>query len=587
MSAMTPIKRKVVAQPGLHLLLLFILLFVLAWPSITSLLFFISDTGLRYLQIQELIEHGWHTFAIDYPGQSFDPELRHVPYYDVYYVIEEELYLSITPFFPLLASYLYAAIGKAGLVLLPVLGGVMTAAAGFYIARWGGLRHRLLFLWGVVFFTPVLFYSMELWDHTLASALSFWGVALVVYGIQQGTRWPLLLGGMLVSLAIGQRGEVIVFAPALALGLLVVTWPRWQPVLLYAAGGLIGIAPVALLNLRWVGHPLGLPLAPRLFRYGVPDYYPVRPTRLAIEGVKEWLMLRATHLGRFLFHIDPGDVLTATATMLVLFSILLLVFALRLRRYRNARIFGLGLALAVLAHGLWLVRGVETSLVGLITSFPLIAFSMAYVDASEEDTRPHQPYKLVLVSAWTFIFLSLLLTLIGYGSHGGAQWGARYLLPVYPMLLYMAFYTYEVWRERLQDSLRRVLALTFAGLLLLSLIFQFAGARLLIQGKQTHRQPLQDQLASLPNVILTNVVQIPSLSTAQEDKIFLWVNDEEEIRSLVPIMVEHNVERFALLADGETELEAPQRAGEFTIREVEPSVYKVERNVETESLNRR
>lgn len=580
MSATTSfIKRRLAAGPGLHLVLMFIILFILAWPSITSLLFFISDTGLRYLQIQELIEHGWRTFAVDYPGYRFDPGLRHVPYYDVYYVINEQLYLSITPFFPFLASLLYAAVGKAGLVLLPVLGGVLTAAAGYFLARYGRLRHPFVFLWGIILCTPVLFYSLELWDHTLASGLALSGVALLAYALQQKARWPLIASGILVSLAIGQRGEVIVLAPALAFALLLVTWPRLQATLLYVVGGVIGAVPVALLNYLWVGHPLGLPLAPRLFGYGIPDYYGVSKALPVVEGTPGTLMLRITHVGRLLFHIERGDSVAAVATLLAILSVFLLVFALRLRRYRTIRVFGLSLVLAVLAYGLWLIRGLEVSLVGLVTSFPLIAFCLVSVNSGDNGAGRHNVYRLLAVSAWLFILFSLLLTMVGYGSHGGAQWGARYLLPAYPMLLYMAFYSYELLRERVQGQLRQALTVTFAGLLIVALVFQLGGVRLLLQGKETHRRPLHDLIGSLPtDVILTNMIQVPSLSAAQEEKIFLWVNDEEEIGSLIPRLAGQGVMRFAVIAGDEMALQPLQQAGQFTVREVEPLVYEIQEN---------
>ena len=79
----------------LHALLLFVLLFPVAWYSLSEPLFFISDTGLRFLQIRELIAHDWRTFTTEYPGRIFDPELQHVPYYYAFRVIDREIYLSI------------------------------------------------------------------------------------------------------------------------------------------------------------------------------------------------------------------------------------------------------------------------------------------------------------------------------------------------------------------------------------------------------------------------------------------------------------------------------------------------------------
>ena len=67
-----------------HFLFITIILLVLAWFSIEPLVFFSNDVGLRYLQMRELIEHNWQTFAVDYPARLYDPELMHSPFYYAY-----------------------------------------------------------------------------------------------------------------------------------------------------------------------------------------------------------------------------------------------------------------------------------------------------------------------------------------------------------------------------------------------------------------------------------------------------------------------------------------------------------------------
>ena len=79
-------------------------LFGVAVAGLSPLGFVSSDTGLRMLHIYELIDHGWSSFEIAYRGRFLDPELRHVPYYYAFSVIDERIFLAISPFFPLTHS---------------------------------------------------------------------------------------------------------------------------------------------------------------------------------------------------------------------------------------------------------------------------------------------------------------------------------------------------------------------------------------------------------------------------------------------------------------------------------------------------
>lgn len=122
----TTIRRYLAAdrfKTATHLTLLFALVYALALSATSSLTFFSNDTGLRFLQIQDLIANQWRSFAIAYPARFLDPELAHPPFYYAYSLLDGEFYLQISSFLPLLTSYLYVALGKWGLPLLPVLGG--------------------------------------------------------------------------------------------------------------------------------------------------------------------------------------------------------------------------------------------------------------------------------------------------------------------------------------------------------------------------------------------------------------------------------------------------------------------------------
>ncbi len=100
-----------------QVLLLLIILLILGWFSISTLVFWSPDTGLRYLQVRELIDKQWQSTWVDYPAHVLDPELKYVPYYYAFIVVGAQIFLEISSFFPLLASLLFPVVGRLGLVI--------------------------------------------------------------------------------------------------------------------------------------------------------------------------------------------------------------------------------------------------------------------------------------------------------------------------------------------------------------------------------------------------------------------------------------------------------------------------------------
>jgi hypothetical protein len=247
-------------------------LLLAAWRITASRTFFTVDTGLRFIQVQEIIRQGWTTIAVDYPGRIYDPNLQHTPFYYAYAVVGDEIFLKITPFLPFLAAILYAQTGPIGLLLLPIAGGVLIAAGLYKLGELFGLRHRLLLLWAAILATPVIFYSLTFWDHTIATALLLWGTCFWVRGLlrqdEQFKPRDWLAGGICFGLALGQRPEAYLYVTAVGLALLLLAWRQWRTIAWGAAGGFSGALPVWVSQYLWFGHPLGPVMAPVLTDYG-------------------------------------------------------------------------------------------------------------------------------------------------------------------------------------------------------------------------------------------------------------------------------------------------------------------------------
>ncbi len=121
-------------------------------------------------------------------------------------------FVNLTTFpMPYASVPLYELGGLRGILLLPMLGGVATAAAAGALSRRLGGRGDLAF-WTVGLATPVVVYSLDFWEHTLGLALMAWGsVLLFDLARGKGGVWAACGAGALFGAAATMRTEAFVY----------------------------------------------------------------------------------------------------------------------------------------------------------------------------------------------------------------------------------------------------------------------------------------------------------------------------------------------------------------------------------------
>jgi 4-amino-4-deoxy-L-arabinose transferase-like glycosyltransferase len=148
-------------------------------------------------------------------------------------------------------------------------------------------------------------------------------------------------------------------------------------------------------------------------------------------------------IGYMLFFVESRDPVTFVALLAVIGGLALVVLQLRLRPTSPQLLPGL--ALLLLAYLIWLAEAWQQPLPGLLTTFPLIPLSLTYIDTRHPTGKHQKVYRFILITL--FLFLALVFWTM---SAGGIQWGTRYLLAAYPLLLFLAFYGYEIFSERVR-----------------------------------------------------------------------------------------------------------------------------------------
>ena len=546
-----------------HFLLLFLILSGLAWwnqsPPLT---FYNSDVGLRFWQARELAAQEWQSFAIRYPAPELDPNLEFLPLYCAYSLVDGRLFFNITPFVPLAASYLYTWLGTVGLILPSVLGAVLTAFGVYKLARLAQIRYAVWAFWAAIVATPLFFYSLLLWDHSLAVAFAVWGVYALAWGLMK-RRWVgFFLSGIMVGAGMGQRPEMYMFAGALGLAFLLVGWPRWRAWLLWGGGILTAVLPVWWLQWRWFGHPLGMAMAPHLFNYGRPESY-VFLCQSPASSIR---------LSRFLLYVGSYNFQSLGAALLVIFGFFLLIFIFRLPRLQKPAWLLGATSLILLGYALWGTLLWQTALPGLITTFPLLGFSLLYIEKEKDRAETRPVYRLVLMAAFSFLAGMLLL----WPAYGGDHWGARYLLPIYPLLIFLAAYAFEIWSG--EGQLRRAVYAAGALLLAAAVVVQLLGVRQIIVKRQED-VALYAAIDALPvDVVVTNHPFLPTmLISLWADKTFLYVDSEEDIATVIGRLEANDIPRFAFISLQDLPLSVPEQVNGLTIRQITPVLYELER----------
>lgn len=549
-----------------HVAALSVVLLALAVAALAPRTFFTNDTGLRFLQVRTLVDSGWRTAAVSYPSDVYDPQFEHVPYYYAYNLFRGEMYLSITPVFPLLLSLFYAAFGWFGMALPMVLGGVLTAMGVLLLGRAVGLERPFLWMWLSVLGTPVIFYTLQPWDHSLATGMATLGVALTATSLRPLDKKKQVVGGLLIALTFAQRPELVLFALCAGLALLVVKRRALLETVPFVLGGVLGTAVSFTINQLWQGHPLGFPLASQLFDIGVPPAYPVQP-------YSEVTLTRVLKVGRLLFTIEARDPLTFFAALLMLTAILLFFFGLRIPKYQKSGVLYTAFVCTALAFMLWGIAGWSQALTGLITTLPILPLAAA-VPPNHSITKQPQA-----ASRYHFItltpFLTIALTLLIWPSFGGEQWGARYMLTVYPLLLFLGAVHLAHYRRVFDGGLKTTVSRITVGLVVLLVLFQAVGVRLLfdrLYDGRAARKYVADLDAEL---ILTNHPFLPSFMTTLEAPQFFYVDDQSDLSQLIIIAYEEGVRQIAILPLETDQLEPPGRAGPIAITPIGRDSYRL------------
>jgi hypothetical protein len=359
-----------------------------------------SDAGGKVATVKHMADDRLSRPDVGYWAERWDPDGANHPLIYTRHVGGRWLQVTSLPFV-YLGVPLYDAGGTAGLLLLPLAGSLIAAYGGRRLALALGARSGWGAFWLVGTATPMLFYAGDFWEHSAAVGLALLALALALDG---GTPRA-LAAGLLGGVAIVLRTEMVLYAVALGVGLVLLRDER--------RAWLRKPARLVLLVMGTSGVLVANAVAERaLLGAGLRDARAAENMAAAGQGLGQRLSDGLlTALG--LLADDTGRTFVAGGLLLVA---LLIAAGGAVQRGRAARAWRVGVAGAI---ALYLVRAIQGLgfVPGCIPAAPVSAAGLTGAQRGRQ--RAVACAALVALPAvWLLSWRGQLIP----------QWGGRYVL---------------------------------------------------------------------------------------------------------------------------------------------------------------
>ncbi|MCB0210871.1 MAG: hypothetical protein KDJ52_16145, partial [Anaerolineae bacterium] len=451
-----------------------------------------------------------------YFGRQLDPTYKFFPKapYALYYpqpLANGQITCHWPIWFPLISTLPFKFLGITGLYLIPLLSGLLTV----FLA--GVLAHQLMpgteeFAIPVVgLATSIFFYSLLFWEYTFVIVLGLVALwqATKLHQIQH--RWRrFLLISMLLGMATAIRAEMSIYALVVLLvgsyGLLVDNDQQFRPNLGVVI--ILVVMPIAIVLITYLSKPSGaIGLIPTRYWQMVGDVW------TSVRGYDFWLNSPGHLRALWINSVDEWgpnipEIVTWIGLLVLLGGTIPVFFAPKMGSWlvigAAAVVGGISLYALFLAPTFRFVHSIFLPAPFLF----LLFLAVPYAHSSHRfDVR-------VIVSTTILYLMAGSMAAIiraGAGSTiGGAEWGARYTLIIYPLGSICAVVGFYYFYQSIHTGWQKSLLIGIATLLIfVGLIYQARGIKELQHSKQT-LSIYANTLAQIDAPIVTDIWWLPS-----------------------------------------------------------------------------
>ncbi|HET6383658.1 MAG TPA: hypothetical protein VFJ58_09725 [Armatimonadota bacterium] len=554
--------------------------------------FWSPDCGARFAMIRSWLRCG-SLLHWPYASAALDPQGQIHPL--AYFLFHQAhgWCAMYSPLFPLLSGVMYRLFGFAGLCIIPVASGLGTACILSITARQLELRCHAYVPLLIGLGTPVLIYSVVFWDHIVMIFLT----AVAGYGmlraLQDGRpRFAALAGAALgfgiwihelllaVFLATLLAAVPLLFSRAgrrIATGLLIGFTP---PALLWTVGNKLiygnfgGPHLAANMGGNVADHPFGLKAI-----LSLPDLVNRILTELLGTGAAG-IMMTSSHRELFPWFVLLGALLLAYVAATWLFG----------ARWPPAS----ALCLAAAGVSLFLVLEVHWAN-GLFQATPLLIAALAIPwdaartrdggrrteDGGKPTTETRGPsegrrggwlaesrgragepvglapaatdippsslfYAWASRTAWFYIVMILLNPMLP-----GVDWGARYLLPVLPLLVLLALHAFEEQYRAAEPLWRLAVVVCAAAVAVASVCCQREGL-IMVQRTMRYNRDLINHARALraPVIVYSSIGMGAEFTAARLPQMQYMARSYDDLQLLLRVLDYRRIREFTFVTDG-------------------------------------
>jgi hypothetical protein len=507
--------------------------------------FWIVDNANKFIQMRAIIDSGYQGYDIPVPGRDVDPEFEYNPLPGTFsHVRDGRLFSIFSPVFAVVSSIPYRVAGHAGLYVIPLLAGIAILAG---IAGIGGLagmsvygRHLAVIICGLM--TPVWFYSLTFWEHTIAAAFAVWALYSVLRYIGGGGTRHFVIGCVLGAAGVYFREVLALYCLVLVAGA-VFHGPDRRGRTLGVGIAVVGLALLPLAVFQWwaLGSPTGFHLGRHV---------------ASSAGIAGHIADRAQVLYNLLLAFVPQR---GWSVLLALPFLVLFAWSPGLGRRRFSWAVPVvaagGMVLSAVSLGGYIIsesRGMwMLGSNGLFSTVPLLAVGFVRLHAPRDTLRRPSVLRLVWLTAVSYAGLYMLAAPV-LGSTG-IHWGNRFLLVLYPLMALGAARTIEQWWSLNRDGMKSMwMPVILVALLTVS--GQAYGVRLLAAKKAfTWRANRELMNYSADALIATEWWAPQELCTHFSDTSMFVVSSPDHINPLLAALRRHGHQRFVFVTS-----QAPQ-----------------------------
>jgi len=500
--------------------------------------FYSPDSGVKFIQLEEMIKQESWNPTIDYPGAKVDQGLEFQPFSWLVEIKGNKIYSHYSPFYPWLSSFFYKELGVVGLYIISATAGFLSLLVMYHLARY--YFNNFLSLISTVILglgTPIFFYSLEYWEHALAFFFAITTLLLTIKIINGEKRYLVLLP-FLSLLSFYTRSETIVFVFSIFLAGAVLLWKDMSKyrrnmlgacvVLLTLTGAFISF------NLITSGTIFGIHVSKHLFSYSVLSNSIFDPIRR--------LIIITTLLGRsgIAFH----SILEYCTTAITMLAFLMVASSTILMKIKGpihkgkafTEMLILGISIISIVAIINLIK--RFSIIGMFQVTPFVIFSLFCFLEQDQDIFK----KFIKLSGLIYFICILFIPNVG-----GVQWGPRYILPFYPILIICFWNALPVMKRYFSKRPLMYLNGSFFILLLFSFILQVNGVMKLYYSKSADLQGRNTIENESTGVVISNYEHFLASNCPDlyDKKMFFNVN-KKNISILINKLFEHGITTFSI-----------------------------------------